>query len=119
LTLLTLRPRRRLALLCGCPTPTRSPSGDGSKLLIEDGCFVTPDLGGNQISDTYLVLEKSVEDLVIGESTMHKAGVKLDMENHAIYCVLKATAGENIDAASLAIMKQMGLSKETFLKYNP
>ena len=85
--------RRSAAEKLGAIAPLDKPYditiGDGSKIKVTEGCQVSADIGGKEVADLFLVLDDTVEDLIVGESTMRKAGLKIDMAEHAIYAALR------------------------------
>lgn len=87
--------RRAAAERLGAIVPLDEPYiitiGDGSKIKVGEACEVALDIGGKKIADRYLVLDDTVEDLIVGEQTMRKAGLKIDMAEHAIYAALRVS----------------------------
>lgn len=87
--------RRAAAEKLGAIVPLDEPYtitiGDGSKIKVGEACEVALDIGGKKIADRYLVLDDTVEDLIVGEQTMRKAGLKIDMAEHAIYAALRVS----------------------------
>lgn len=71
------------------PDPRHFIVADGRTVTITDGITLTLQLADEQIIDTFLVTDSSVADVILGESTMRKFGMKIDLEHGAVYASLK------------------------------
>lgn len=108
--------RRSAAEKLGAIAPLEKPYditiGDGSKIQVSDGCQVSANIGGKEVADTFLVLDDTVEDLIVGESTMRKAGLKIDMAEHAIYAALRVDGNSKFQISN----SKLGERMKDFLK---
>jgi hypothetical protein len=59
--------------------------GDRSEFSVTDGITLSLEMAGKRIMDTFLVVEQGVADVVLGESTMRKFGLKIDLEHGYIF----------------------------------
>ncbi len=85
---------RRVAEAIG--TITRLPNArkfsmaNGSEILILDGVTLELELANERVIDTFLVIDNTVADVILGESTMRKFGLKIDLEHGTVFAALRA-----------------------------
>ncbi len=79
----------KLATITKMPKPYKIIIGDGSNLSVTDMAVLAIKAAGQTIMDTFLVLENGVEDVVLGEATMRKFGLKIDLEHGTIFSEMK------------------------------
>jgi len=54
-------------------------------VTVTDVAIVTVGPAGKSITDTFLIIENAVQDIILGESTMRRFGLKIDMARGAVY----------------------------------
>src|SRR5262245_10926889 len=80
----------RIAALVPLPSPMRFTLGDGRPLNITDTVVLALQIGDQVITDHFMVFPgDSVEEVVLGASTMRKFGLKLDLEHSTVYAEIK------------------------------
>ena len=80
----------KIATITKLPRPYTILIGDGSKLTITDMAVLSIKAAGETIMDTFLVLDKTLHDVILGEATMRKFGLKIDLEHGTIFSLMKA-----------------------------
>lgn len=79
----------KLATIIKLPRPYKITVGDGRSFTITETAILALEAAGQKILDTFLILEKGVEDIILGESTMRKYGLKIDLERSVIFSEIK------------------------------
>ncbi len=79
----------KLATIVKMPKPYNIVIGDGSTLSVKEMAVLAIRAAGQTLVDTFLVLEKGVEDVILGEATMRKFGLKIDLEHGTIFSEMK------------------------------
>jgi hypothetical protein len=79
----------KLATIVKAHKPLVLTLGDGGKMPVTDQALITLDAGGDIITDNFYVLDSCVEEVILGESTMRKFALKIDMERNVIYSALR------------------------------
>jgi len=60
-----------------------------SKITVKDIAIVTIGQGAKSIIDTFLVMDEQLEDVILGEGTMRRFALKIDMERGQVYAEIK------------------------------
>lgn len=79
----------KIATIVKLPKPTNFRLADGSSMMITETAVVAIDAGGQSLTDTFLIMEDSVNDVILGESTMRRFALKIDMERGQVYAEIK------------------------------
>ena len=80
----------RLATLIDLPRPIRITLADGkTTATITKGVSLIIEAAGQQIIDMFIVLESALNDVILGEATMRKFGLKIDMERSVVFSEIK------------------------------
>lgn len=77
-----------LTTIVKLPQSYRIRLGDNRSIMVEEAAVLAVDVAGLSIMDTFLVLEKGIQEIILGESTMRKYGLKIDMEHSAVFASL-------------------------------
>lgn len=85
--------RASLAALLGTPGKLAQPItltiGDNSEIVIDQAVTLSLDMGGRQLTDSFLIFENLIEEAILGVGTMKKYGLKIDLGSQAIYAEIK------------------------------
>jgi len=79
----------KLATITKMPKAYTIKVGDGGTLSVTDMAVLVFKAAGRTIMDTFLVLEESLHDIILGEATMRKFGLKIDLERSIIYSAMR------------------------------
>lgn len=74
--------------------PLKFSLGDGRLLHINEDAELELNIGALKVSDRFNVLDACIEDVVLGESTMRKCGLKIDMEHGSVFAEIKIVEDE-------------------------
>jgi len=79
----------KLATITKMPKAFTIKIGDGSTLSVTDMAVLVFKAAGRTIMDTFVILEESLHDIILGEATMRKFGLKIDLERSIIYSAMR------------------------------
>lgn len=83
---------RAVAAACGTitklPTPMKFTVADGRGMTVEDTVMLTLLIDGMTITDNFMVMEKGVDDVILGIATMNKFRLKVDPAKELIYAAI-------------------------------
>jgi hypothetical protein len=84
---------RRIAAVLGTivklPHALTFTLADGRLLTISEAITLALEFAGEVVMDTFLVMESGVEDVILGESTMRKHRMKIDLEHGTVYAAMR------------------------------
>lgn len=80
----------KLATFTKLPRPIRMILADGkTTATITESVNLIIETAGQQIMDTFIVLESALNDIILGEPTMRKFGLKIDLEHSVIFSEIR------------------------------
>lgn len=80
----------KIATIVQLPEPITFRLANGtSTLTVKDVAIVTVGAPGKSITDTFLIIDNAVQEIILGENTMRRFGLKIDMERNAVYAEIK------------------------------
>jgi hypothetical protein len=76
----------KIATIVKLPKPLDFRQADGKVgITASEAAIVTLSAGGQSITDNFLIIDDSINDIILGESAMRRFGLKIDMERGAVY----------------------------------
>lgn len=87
----------RIATIVKLPKPISFRLADGATALtVSEVAILTIDAGGQSITDNFLILDDSINDIILGESTMRRFALKIDMERGQVYAEISEEKKEKV-----------------------